>query len=395
VDSFLRVGGITIALRCDDDRILCEWKDPIRRFLVTPATPDISLDVLVGVAPPTDGEVVFDSRSVWRMLHDATGYRIECHSEAFGEEPYKVALFDENFTRGTIVMREEVAHLHPLDYPLDEVLIANLLGRGRGVELHSCGIIDHDGHGHLFVGVSGAGKTTTARLWEGAAAGIVSDDRVIVREEDGVMKMFGTPWHGEAELSIATSVPLTGVYLLTQSDAHKLVDLSTAEAVARLFRCTFPLFHDATAVGFTLEFLERLTKKVPVRELQFTRDKSVVDLVRSTGLPLATDIIIDLLSRGHAVQFRAHGDSMHPLIRSGDLLHVEPNRDAKVGDVVLTLADRGLTAHRVIARNGDLLITRGDNAPSDDSPIDISRVLGRVRVSALRKLGAALVDRFR
>jgi SOS-response transcriptional repressor LexA len=93
---------------------------------------------------------------------------------------------------------------------------------------------------------------------------------------------------------------------------------------------------------------------------------------------MAAGVIVDLLERGHAVRFRAHGDSMHPVIRAEDVLHVEPRRDFRAGDVVLLLADRGLTAHRVIVRKGDWLLTRGDNAPGDDEPMDLSRVLGIV-----------------
>jgi len=280
LDHFLGIGGLTIAVRCADERIRCEWLDPVRRFLTTPSTPDLDLTVRVLDEPlSTAGEVVFESESVWRMLRDGDTLRIECRSEAFGETPYKVAIFDEAFTRGTIYLREDVLDLNPLDYPLDEVVVANLLGRGRGVELHSCGIIDRNGRGHLFVGVSGAGKTTTARLWADDAAGIVSDDRVIVREQDGVMHMFGTPWHGEAELSMAAGVPLAGVYLLVQSDSNALQPLSHATAVARLFRCTFPLFHDGEALEFTLSFLARLAGKVPVRELLFTRDRAAVELI--------------------------------------------------------------------------------------------------------------------
>jgi phage repressor protein C with HTH and peptisase S24 domain len=92
----------------------------------------------------------------------------------------------------------------------------------------------------------------------------------------------------------------------------------------------------------------------------------------------AAEVIIDLLQRGHAVEFRARGDSMHPVIREDDLLHVEPTREVRVGDVVLTLAERGLTAHRVIAIRGDVITTRGDNTPAADPVVSRSRVLGRV-----------------
>ena len=281
MDSALSIAGITIAVRSEGD---VWWEEPVSRFLVpSPANPDVELTVVVGSpGRRVVEEALFDSDSVWRLYREGAGFRIECRSEAFGEGPYKTAIFDETFTRGTIFMEPHVAHLNPLDYPLDEVLLANLLGRGRGVELHSCGVIDAQGRGHLFVGVSGAGKTTTARLWEGAASGIVSDDRVIVRERTGngaAMWMFGTPWHGEAELSMPGGVPLAGVYLLVQSEANALRALDPAEAVARLFRCAFPLFYDGEALDFTLAFLAKLAASVPVRELQFTRDRSVVDLV--------------------------------------------------------------------------------------------------------------------
>jgi hypothetical protein len=280
VESFLRVGGITVALRGDDDRIRWDWDGPSRHFLVDSAVPDTDLTVRMAPSPlPGGGELLFDSEAVWRMLRHDGMYRMEFRTPRTGDEPYKTATFDPTFTRGTILLRDDVKAAHPLEYPLDEVLIANLLGRGRGVELHSCGVIDPEGKGRLFVGVSGAGKTTTARLWEGVARGIVSDDRVIVREEDGAMRMYGTPWHGEAELAIATSVPLTAVYLLTQANENVLEELPAAEAVAMLFRCTFPVFHDADALSFTLSFLDRIVSMVPVRRLKFRKERSVVDLV--------------------------------------------------------------------------------------------------------------------
>ncbi|HYC87733.1 MAG TPA: hypothetical protein VEO54_00855 [Thermoanaerobaculia bacterium] len=276
-ESYLSIGGITFAIHDPDPQ--WTWDDPVSRFLVAPTDAEIVLNVGRASARPPGGSLVFDSGAVWRLFREEHGYRIECRSEAFGPDPYKTATFNEDFTRGTIEMLPQLAHLNPLEYPLDEVLISNLLARGRGVELHSCGVIDHEGRGHLFVGVSGAGKTTTARLWDGRASGIVSDDRVIVRERDGAMWMFGTPWHGEAELSMPGGAPLSGVYLLVQAEANELRALEPAEAVARLFRCTFPLFHDAAALDFTLSFLERIAASVPVRELRFTRDRIVVDLV--------------------------------------------------------------------------------------------------------------------
>jgi hypothetical protein len=287
--AFLRIAEITIGVRYADRGLWRALREPVSRFAVRDAeTVDVLLDIdrMDGgldrslLAP---SRLLFDSGSVWRLHAIDSGYRLDCHAQIFGERPYKSALFDSAFSRGRILVRSEVMseEMHPLDHPLDEVLIANLLGRGRGVELHGCGVIDHDGRGHLFVGQSGAGKTTTARVWlDEEGIEVVSDDRVIVRDCNGTLRMFGTPWHGEAELSSAASAPLAGVYLLRQAPTTELMAMTPADTTASLFGCTFPLFHDADALAFTLGFLDRMTREVPVHALRFRPDASVIDTVR-------------------------------------------------------------------------------------------------------------------
>lgn len=96
---------------------------------------------------------------------------------------------------------------------------------------------------------------------------------------------------------------------------------------------------------------------------------------------LVHETIADLLGRGIAVRFQVHGDSMHPVIHSGDYVLVEPVEAGRVrrGDVVLSLTERGLTAHRVVAISGSTFTTRGDNAPAPDAPFTAAQLLGRVR----------------
>ena len=278
-ETFIRIAGITIAVRCDDPRVTCLYEGAVTRFLIDRAPSDVDLDVvfLERYEPPR-GELLFDSGAVWKMYAEDGGVRIECQSEMIGDAPYKVTTFNDDFTRGTIRC-SLTKPFDPLEYPLDELLVANLLGRGRGVELHGCGVVGHDGRGHLFVGQSGAGKTTTARMWGDDAREIVSDDRVIVREEDGRLWMHGTPWHGEAELASASRAPLAGVYLLTQAKENELRELPPAVAVARLFGCTFPPFHNAAAIDFTVSMLERIVSNVPVREFRFTLDRAALELI--------------------------------------------------------------------------------------------------------------------
>ena len=202
---------------------------------------------------------------------------------------YKVARFNEDFTQGEVICDPRLVSrdepLYPLQYPLDELLFINLLARGRGVEIHSCGVMDADGSGYLFVGESGAGKSTSGRIWlreEGVE--LLSDDRIIIRQEDGKFWMYGTPWHGEAELSAALKTELKRIFFLRHGESNRLVAQTRVEAAARLFSNAFPTFYNAEGLAFTLEFLDGLTESVPCAELVFVPDAGVVDFVRGQAL---------------------------------------------------------------------------------------------------------------
>ena len=283
-EQHLRLADLTIALRSDDVRIPLQLSEAVQRFATPAAPPDLELVIGPLQEEVTEkGELLFDSGSVWKLFREQAGYRVECRSVHFGDQPYKIARFDEKVSRGEIGLSLDAmaAGVGPLDYPIDEVLVTTLLARRGGVELHGSGIVDRDGRGHLFVGQSGAGKSTMARLWDGRAREVLSDDRVIVRERNGEIWMYGTPWHGEAALSSPTAAPLVAIYLLKQAAFDRVTPLAAAEAAARLLACAFPPFYDALAVEWTVEFLGRLSGQVAIHQLEFTRSSSVIDLLSS------------------------------------------------------------------------------------------------------------------
>jgi hypothetical protein len=275
----LRIGDITIAIDCDETFAVL---DPSTRFLVSSdATPDVALDVRRGAPAAPQGDLIFDSGGVWRLRCDGDRNVYSFHSPAFRSDPYKTATFDAAYTRGEVVCSDEVQRgADPLEYPLDELLLGAILGAGKGVELHGVGIVDQ-GRGYLFVGQSGAGKTTTARLWlaEKKDITILSDDRVIVRESHGALRMYGTPWHGEAEICAAADAPLEAIYILEQSAKSEVRDVDESDAVARLFACSFPLFYRSESIAFTIAFLARVVSRKVVHVLAFAPDASAVSAI--------------------------------------------------------------------------------------------------------------------
>jgi len=93
-----------------------------------------------------------------------------------------------------------------------------------------------------------------------------------------------------------------------------------------------------------------------------------------------TSIAQDVLGRGRALIFKAKGGSMSPFIRNGDVVEVIPLRGKiNLGDVILYHSSCGSPViHRVIQRNKESIITKGDSVPGSDQPILSKQVLGRV-----------------
>src|SRR2546422_4705145 len=111
---------------------------------------------------------------------------------------------------------------------------------------------------------------------------ILSDDRIILRKSNGTVWMYGTPWHGEAELACADRAPLAGIYLLRHGASNALIPLHRSEAIARLLASSFTPLYSRDALAFTLGFLDQVVRAVPCHELSFTPDERVVALVRGS-----------------------------------------------------------------------------------------------------------------
>jgi hypothetical protein len=265
-------------------------------FQVTRGKPDISLRFHYGAGPTWPmGQLVFASGGLWSLYEQSPHFIMPLRMPDSGD-PYLTAILDRSFCRGDVHIRPlekdstpesffiikagSQVSVDPFHYPLDEVLMLNFLAQGQGLILHACGVVDH-GQGLLFVGVSGAGKSTLAEWWKGTEATLLSDDRIIVRRVEGRLRIYGTPWQGDARICSPEGAPLETIYLLRHGSQNAVQPLTMAEAATRLLVCCFPPFYDKGGMAFTLEFLEQLASEIPCYELAFVPDARVLDFVRA------------------------------------------------------------------------------------------------------------------
>jgi hypothetical protein len=171
--------------------------------------------------------------------------------------------------------------LYPLEYPLDELLLTNWLSLGRGVEVHACAVVDHDGCGYLFAGHSGAGKTTMARQWlGGSGVSVLSDDRVVLRKIDDRIWMYGTPWHGDEPLASPARAEVTRGFFLEHAASNQAEAVGGATAVAKLLARSFPPFSSAAGLEATVSLLAEIVQRIPFADFGFVPTPAVRDVVR-------------------------------------------------------------------------------------------------------------------
>lgn len=318
--SEFRIGGVTVQVDGGRDHNVALSRD-LDAFRTAASQSDIYVRVKWAKSLASlDHRLLFDSGSVWRLYEDEENFIFDFRAPATGIHPYKRLTVDKEFREAKLEMsaqsfRAIAQPATPFEYPLDELLIMHRLTQEKAIELHGCGIVRADGIGNLFVGHSGAGKSTTTRLWTALEdVEVLSDDRIIVRRdvEDNAarekqvlrlracpappnkrsarddktdhnpkhtMRMYGTPWHGEAMYASPNSAPLARIFILEHGQGNILTPLSPSQAMAELFARSFVPFHRHEYVDSALSFLEELVEAVPVYRYAFEPDHRAVDTI--------------------------------------------------------------------------------------------------------------------
>jgi hypothetical protein len=166
-------------------------------------------------------------------------------------------------------------------YSIDSILrIVHtlVLSKQGGFLVHAASAV-RKGRAFLFAGVSGAGKTTIARLAPGNVT-LLTDEISYVREQDGGYSAFGTPFTGElAKVGDNICAPIAALYLLAKGPKNRIEPLAHAEAARALLANILFFAEDAELVKLVFESACEFVSRVPVYRLTFVPDASVWEMI--------------------------------------------------------------------------------------------------------------------
>lgn len=280
----LRIGPSSIGLDGQGDHARWPLDAAHHRFVCPTVKPHLSLSVCRGPSEAPRARPAFRTGQVASFFRSGGSWMIRLGEGGDASSADRVILLDASGTAGILMLDVDqspvLASSYPLEYPLEDLLFRHLFADRGALLVHACGIA-WQGQGYLFVGSSGVGKSTTARLWKEAGAEVLNDDRVVLEAADRGAMIHPTPWFGDYPEVGMQGVPLAALYLLRKGSKLTFQPIRPASAAALVFAKSFPPLWDPDRMGRTLEALDRVCRQVPCGWLTVPPDSRAVAWVQA------------------------------------------------------------------------------------------------------------------
>lgn len=146
--------------------------------------------------------------------------------------------------------------------------------------LFHAAVVSCQGRGYMFLGPSGTGKSTHARLWLKHIGGteLVNDDNPVVRQ--GIV--YGSPWSGKTPCYRNVCYPLGGIVVLSQAPYNRIDRLGGIEAYAALMSSISGMRWDTRIADGLHQSENDLAQQVPIWHLACLPDEEAATLCHKT-----------------------------------------------------------------------------------------------------------------
>lgn len=144
-------------------------------------------------------------------------------------------------------------------------------------------VVKHEGHGYMFLGKSGTGKSTHSSLWLKHIAGtdLLNDDNPVVRVIDGKAYVFGTPWSGKTPCYKNESVPLGAIVRLSQAPYNKITQLNPLMAYTAFMPSCSCMRWEPSATTALHKSVEKVIMTVKCWHLECLPDEEAANVCRA------------------------------------------------------------------------------------------------------------------
>jgi hypothetical protein len=199
------------------------------------------------------------------------------------DQPYVIAIANSDHSEIIICRRAQFFTDNAIEslttFQSDLILFARYFVERQGMVMHSAGIVINKS-GLLFVGHSGAGKSTMLKLLRGEGE-ILCDDRIIVRKHTEGFRIHGTWGHGELPDISPNSAPLKAIIFLEQAEKTELIPITNKrEMLGQITSHVVKPLITSDWWENIFDLTEEIIKTVPIYRLKFEKSERVKDAIR-------------------------------------------------------------------------------------------------------------------
>lgn len=146
--------------------------------------------------------------------------------------------------------------------------------RFHALLMHSS-VVLHNGLANMFLGVSGTGKSTHSRLWLNCIEGaeLLNDDNPVVRMEDGVLYVYGTPWSGKTPCYRNVKSRVRAIVSLKQAPHNRITGLQGLGAYAEFLPSASSILWDDEIVSAISDTVSDVAMSIPVFRMECLPDE--------------------------------------------------------------------------------------------------------------------------
>jgi len=221
---------------------------------------------------------------------DDDGSRILLSRTADGESWFEFDLAGKTsaWLRVAPPYREAVVTLHhnPVSGLNNAMMVLYALSTARlATALFHAAVIVYKGRGYLFLGKSGTGKSTHARLWLEHIPGseLLNDDNPVVRIlNDGSVRVYGSPWSGKTPCYRNIDVPAGAFVQLSQAPYNAIRRLNGISAYVSLVSSISGMRWEPSLADGLHETENLLVAGVPAWHLECLPDEAAAQLCSKT-----------------------------------------------------------------------------------------------------------------
>lgn len=253
--------------------------------------------------------------------------------------------------------------------------IAESLIAYDGFLLHGA-VIDVEGCGVAFLAKSGVGKSTHMAFWQECLQGkatVINGDKPLIRIIDGKVYAYGTPWAGKEHLHTNGRVLLKKICFIERAEENICTELAKNEVLEKILPQVYRP-KDGLKFAATMQLLEKVILGADFYRVQCTPHISAAE--QAIAKVLESDLEKQL-RQNKAYSTKTLGDSMYPMLQTGDRVLVVPvTRPLQKYDIPVYRRDGHFTMHRIVKVTKSGYIICGDNRTHLEKDITDEKIVG-------------------